>query len=189
MVVFTCIADDKALSGVYIKSNVIHSKFQFTLITKLPISQTIDREFLSIIDSLKKSQHLLIVKKPNNKPFTKRQYNYMKYIKLRHISCKKNVIDKFISGKYYNFQWDESFLNTIKLSKHKEFTNNLYFCLRNLFKIHFRINNHSLILGCIALDIIFLLKYCNELGTSQPNLISIIKNNLQVLILKELLVV
>ncbi|KAM9960902.1 hypothetical protein ACTFIW_010062 [Dictyostelium discoideum] len=94
-----------------------------------------DREFLSIIDSLKKFQHLLIgkkvsiytdhqnltyiISKSNDKPFTKRQDNYMKYIKefdyeLRHISGKKNGIADFLSRKYDNFQWDESFLNKIK---------------------------------------------------------------------------
>ncbi|KAM9978249.1 hypothetical protein ACTFIY_012021 [Dictyostelium cf. discoideum] len=94
-----------------------------------------DREFLSIIDSLKKFQHLLIgkkvtiytdhqnltyiINKSNDKPFTKRQDNYMKYIKefdyeLRHISGKKNGIADFLSRKYDNFQWDESFLNKIK---------------------------------------------------------------------------
>ncbi|KAM9998348.1 hypothetical protein ACTFIY_008021 [Dictyostelium cf. discoideum] len=78
-----------------------------------------DREFLSIIDSLKKFQHLLIGKKSNDKPFAKRQDNYMKYIKefnygLRHMSGKKNGIDDFLSRKYDTFQWDESFLNKIK---------------------------------------------------------------------------
>ncbi|KAM9974205.1 hypothetical protein ACTFIR_003921 [Dictyostelium discoideum] len=43
----------------------------------------------------------------------------MKYIKefdyeLRHISGKKNGIADFLSRKYDNFQWDESFLNIIK---------------------------------------------------------------------------
>ncbi|KAM9954868.1 hypothetical protein ACTFIW_000971 [Dictyostelium discoideum] len=78
----------------------------------------VDREFLSIIDSLKKFQHLLIgkkvsiytnhqnltyiINKSNDKPFTKRQNNCMKYIKefdyeLRHISGKKNGIADFLS--------------------------------------------------------------------------------------------
>ncbi|KAM9954271.1 hypothetical protein ACTFIW_003812 [Dictyostelium discoideum] len=60
-----------------------------------------------------------IINKSNDKPFTKRQDNYMKYIKefdyeLRHISGKKNGIADFLSRKYDNFQWDESFLNKIK---------------------------------------------------------------------------
>ncbi|KAM9994482.1 hypothetical protein ACTFIZ_012919 [Dictyostelium cf. discoideum] len=43
----------------------------------------------------------------------------MKYIKefdyeLRHIIGKKNGIVDFLSGKYDNFQWDESFFNKIK---------------------------------------------------------------------------
>ncbi|KAM9994362.1 hypothetical protein ACTFIZ_007595 [Dictyostelium cf. discoideum] len=59
------------------------------------------------------------IEKSNDKPFTKRQDNYMKYIKefdyeLRHISGKKNGIADFLSRKYDNFQWDESFLNKIK---------------------------------------------------------------------------
>ncbi|KAM9967270.1 hypothetical protein ACTFIR_007510 [Dictyostelium discoideum] len=88
-----------------------------------------DREFFSIIDSPKKFQHLLIgekvsiftdhqnltyvINKLNDKPFTKRQDNYMK-----HISGKKNGIADFLSRKYDNFQWDESFLNKIK-EKHE----------------------------------------------------------------------
>ncbi|KAM9986173.1 hypothetical protein ACTFIY_010601 [Dictyostelium cf. discoideum] len=35
------------------------------------------------------------------------------------------------------------------------------------------INSHNLILGCVALDIRFLLKYCNGLGVGQSDLILI----------------
>ncbi|KAM9980536.1 hypothetical protein ACTFIY_002843, partial [Dictyostelium cf. discoideum] len=63
-----------------------------------------------------------IINKSNDKPFTKRQDNYMKYIKefdygLIHINGKKNGIADFLSRKYDNFQWDESFLNKIKEEK------------------------------------------------------------------------
>ncbi|KAM9974312.1 hypothetical protein ACTFIR_012833 [Dictyostelium discoideum] len=134
-----CDVSDKALSGVLYqiqgdKFNVIwfHSRKLTDTQKRYSIG---DREFLSIIDSLKKFQHLLIgkkvsiytdhqnltyiINKSNDKPFTKRQDNYMKYIKefdyeLRHISGKKNGIADFLSRKYDNFQWDESFLNKIK---------------------------------------------------------------------------
>ncbi|KAM9995171.1 hypothetical protein ACTFIY_001360 [Dictyostelium cf. discoideum] len=120
---------DKALSGVLYQ--IQGDKFKVIWFHSRKLTDTQKRysigyrEFLSIIDSLKKFQHLLIGKKvtiytdhqnltyiiykSNDKPFTKRQDNYMKYIKefdyeLRHISGKKND----------NFQWDESFLNKIK---------------------------------------------------------------------------
>ncbi|KAM9985587.1 hypothetical protein ACTFIZ_000200 [Dictyostelium cf. discoideum] len=130
---------DKALSGVLYQ--IQGDKFKVIWFHNRKLSDTQkrysigDREFLSIIDSLKKFQHLLIdkkviiytdhqnltyiINKSNDKPFTKRQDNYMKYIKefdyeLRHISGKKNGIADFLSRKYDNFQWDESFLNKIK---------------------------------------------------------------------------
>ncbi|KAM9948577.1 hypothetical protein ACTFIT_009775 [Dictyostelium discoideum] len=124
-----CDVSYKALSGVLISNS---SRKLTDTQKRYSIG---DREFLSIIDSLKKYQHLLIgkkvsiytdhqnltyiINKSNDKPFTKRQDNYMKYIKefdyeLRHISGKKNGIADFLSRKYDNFQWDESFLNKIK---------------------------------------------------------------------------
>ncbi|KAM9992176.1 hypothetical protein ACTFIZ_012860 [Dictyostelium cf. discoideum] len=134
-----CDVSDKALSGVLYQ--IQGDKFKVIWFHSRKLSDTQkrysigDREFLSIIDSLKKFQHLLIgkkvtiytdhqnltyiINKSNDKPFTKRQDNYMKYIKefdyeLRHISGKKNGIADFLSRKYDNFQWDESFLNKIK---------------------------------------------------------------------------
>ncbi|KAM9982198.1 hypothetical protein ACTFIZ_006733 [Dictyostelium cf. discoideum] len=105
-----CDFSDKALSGVLYQ--IQGDKFKVIWFHSRKLSDTQkrysigDREFLSIIDSLKKFQHLLID-------------NYMKYIKefdyeLRHISGKKNGIADFLSRKYDNFQWDESFLNKIK---------------------------------------------------------------------------
>ncbi|KAM9954859.1 hypothetical protein ACTFIW_000962 [Dictyostelium discoideum] len=97
--------------------------------------KAIYEELLSILDSQTKFKHLLIgkivstytdhqnliyiINKSNDKPFTKRQDNYMKYIKeydyeLRQISGKKNGIADFLSRKYDNLQWDGSFLNKIK---------------------------------------------------------------------------
>ncbi|KAM9986890.1 hypothetical protein ACTFIY_011310 [Dictyostelium cf. discoideum] len=110
-----CDVSDKALSGVLYQ--IQGDKFKVIWFHSRKLTDTQkrysigDREFLSIIDSLKKFQHLLIGKK--------RQDNYMKYIKefdyeLRHISGKKNGIADFLSRKYDNFQWDESFLNKIK---------------------------------------------------------------------------
>ncbi|KAM9998708.1 hypothetical protein ACTFIY_008369 [Dictyostelium cf. discoideum] len=134
-----CDVSDKALSGVLYQ--IQGDKFKVIWFHSRKLTDTQkrysigDREFLSIIDSLKKFQHLLIgkkvtiytdhqnltyiINKSNDKPFTKRQDNYMKYIKefdyeLRHISGKKNGIAYFLSRKYDNFQWDESFLNKIK---------------------------------------------------------------------------
>ncbi|KAM9964040.1 hypothetical protein ACTFIW_005683 [Dictyostelium discoideum] len=134
-----CDVSDKALSGVLYQ--IQGDKFKVIWFHSRKLTDTQkrysigDREFLSIIDSLKKFQHLLIgkkvsiytdhqnltyiINKSNDKPFTKRQDNYMKYIKefdyeLRHISGKKNGIADFLSRKYDNFQWDESFLNKIK---------------------------------------------------------------------------
>ncbi|KAM9967293.1 hypothetical protein ACTFIR_007533 [Dictyostelium discoideum] len=134
-----CDVSDKALSGVLYQ--IQGDKFKVIWFHSIKLTDTQkrysigDREFLSIIDSLKKFQHLLIgkkvsiytdhqnltyiIKKSNDKPFTKRQDNYMKYIKefdyeLRHISGKKNGIADFLSRKYDNFQCDESFLNKIK---------------------------------------------------------------------------
>ncbi|EAL66749.2 hypothetical protein DDB_G0281535 [Dictyostelium discoideum AX4] len=134
-----CDVSDKALSGVLYQ--IQGNKFKVIWFHSRKLTDTQkrysigDREFLSIIDSLKKFQHLLIgkkvsiytdhqnltyiINKSNDKPFTKRQDNYMKYIKefdyeLRHISGKKNGIADFLSRKYDNFQWDESFLNKIK---------------------------------------------------------------------------
>ncbi|KAM9983570.1 hypothetical protein ACTFIY_000292 [Dictyostelium cf. discoideum] len=134
-----CDVSDKALSGVLYQ--IQGDKFKVIWFHSRKLTDTqkrysiCDREFLSIIDSLKKFQHLLIgkkvtiytdhqnltyiINKSNDKPFTKRQDNYMKYIKefdyeLRHISGKKNGIADFLSRKYDNFQWDESFLNKIK---------------------------------------------------------------------------
>ncbi|EAL73790.1 hypothetical protein DDB_G0267306 [Dictyostelium discoideum AX4] len=134
-----CDVNDKALSGVLYQ--IQGDKFKVIWFHSRKLTDTQkrysigDREFLSIIDSLKKFQHLLIgkkvsiytdhqnlkyiINKSNDKPFTKRQDNYMKYIKefdyeLRHISGKKNCIADFLSRKYDNFQWDESFLNKIK---------------------------------------------------------------------------
>ncbi|KAM9978266.1 hypothetical protein ACTFIY_011995 [Dictyostelium cf. discoideum] len=145
-----CDVSDKALSGVLYQ--IQGDKFKVIWFHSIKLTDTQkrysrkltdtqkrysigDREFLSIIDSLKKFQHLLIgkkvtiytdhqnltyiINKSNDKPFTKRQDNYMKYIKefdyeLRHISGKKNGIAYFLSRKYDNFQWDESFLNKIK---------------------------------------------------------------------------
>ncbi|KAM9975620.1 hypothetical protein ACTFIW_005493 [Dictyostelium discoideum] len=83
-----------------------------------------ERKFLSIIDYLKKFQHLLIgnkvsiyndhqnltyiINKSNDKPFTKRQNNYIKYRKefdyeLRHISGKKNGMPTFINWRQDNY--------------------------------------------------------------------------------------
>ncbi|KAM9975918.1 hypothetical protein ACTFIR_009759 [Dictyostelium discoideum] len=134
-----CDVSDKALSGVLYQ--IQGDKFKVIWFHSRKLTDTQkrysigDREFLSIIYSLKKFQHLLIgkkvsiytdhqnltyiINKSNDKPFTKRQDNYMKYIKefdyeLRHISGKKNGIADFLSRKYDNFQWDESFLNKIK---------------------------------------------------------------------------
>ncbi|KAM9981546.1 hypothetical protein ACTFIY_003852 [Dictyostelium cf. discoideum] len=134
-----CDVSDKALSGVLYQ--IQGDKFKVIWFHSRKLTDTQkrysigDREFLSIIDSLKKFQHLLIgkkvtiytdhqnltyiINKSNDKPFTKRQDNYMKYIKefdyeLRHISGKKKGIADFLSRKYDNFQWDESFLNKIK---------------------------------------------------------------------------
>ncbi|KAM9975573.1 hypothetical protein ACTFIW_005446 [Dictyostelium discoideum] len=101
-------------------NNLNNGSFHFRKLTDTQKRYSIgDIEFLSIIDSLKKFQHLLIGKKSNDKQFTKRQDNYVKYIKefdyeLRHISGKNNGIADFLSRKYDNFQWDESFLNKIK---------------------------------------------------------------------------
>ncbi|KAM9960512.1 hypothetical protein ACTFIW_009654 [Dictyostelium discoideum] len=113
-----CDVSDKALSGVLYQ--IHNDKFKVIWFHSRKLTDTQkrysigDREFLSIIDSLKKFQHLLIGKKDssNDKPFTKRQDNNMKYIKefnyeLRHISGKKNGIVDFLSRKYCNFQWDE----------------------------------------------------------------------------------
>ncbi|KAM9992206.1 hypothetical protein ACTFIZ_012857 [Dictyostelium cf. discoideum] len=117
-----CDVSDKALSGVLYQIQC--DKFKVIWFHSRKLSDTQkrysigDREFLSIIDSLKKFQHLLIgkkvtiytdhqnltyiINKSNDKPFKKRQDNYMKYIKefdyeLRHISGKKNGITDFLS--------------------------------------------------------------------------------------------
>ncbi|KAM9975577.1 hypothetical protein ACTFIW_005450 [Dictyostelium discoideum] len=134
-----CDVSDKTLSGVLYQ--IQGNKFKVIWFHSRKLTDTqkryniSDREFLSIIDSLKKFQPLLISKnvsiytdlqnltyiinKSNDIPFTKRQDNYMKYIKefdyeLRYISGKKNGIADFLYRKYDNFQWDESFLNKIK---------------------------------------------------------------------------
>ncbi|KAM9997130.1 hypothetical protein ACTFIZ_007914 [Dictyostelium cf. discoideum] len=108
-----CDVSDKALSGVLYQ--IQGDKFKVIWFHKVKHWR---REFLSIIDSLKKFQHLLIgkkvtiytdhqnltytINKSNDKPFTKRQDNYMKYLKefdyeLGHISGKKNGIEDFLS--------------------------------------------------------------------------------------------
>ncbi|KAM9954971.1 hypothetical protein ACTFIW_000801 [Dictyostelium discoideum] len=103
-----CDVSDKALSGVLYQIQGDNFKVIWFHSRKLTDTQKRysigDREFLSIIDSLKKFQHLLIDKK-----YIK-EFDY----ELRHISGKKNGIADFLSRKYDNFQWDESFLNKIK---------------------------------------------------------------------------
>ncbi|KAM9975415.1 hypothetical protein ACTFIW_007683 [Dictyostelium discoideum] len=93
-----CDVSDKALSGVLYQIQGDKFKVIWSHSRKLTDTQKRysigDREFLSIIDSLKKFQHLLIgkkvsiytdhqnftyiINKSNDKPFTNRQDNYMK---------------------------------------------------------------------------------------------------------------
>ncbi|EGC35166.1 hypothetical protein DICPUDRAFT_15082, partial [Dictyostelium purpureum] len=157
-----CDASDRALSGVLyqIQGNSFkpiwfHSRKFSDTQKRYSIG---DREFLAIIDSLKKFQYLLlgkkvtiysdhqnltyIINKSNDKPFTKRQDGYMKYIKefeyeLKHISGKQNGIADFLSRKYDNFQWDEPFLNKIKEEQDssewlKEMKNNPNMCIQEI---------------------------------------------------------
>ncbi|KAM9979480.1 hypothetical protein ACTFIY_008720 [Dictyostelium cf. discoideum] len=95
-----CDVSDKATSGVLYQ--IQGDKLLWFHGRKLTDTQKRysigDREFLSIIDSLKKFQHLLI------------EFDY----ELRHISGKKNGIADFLSRIHDIFQWDESFLNKIK---------------------------------------------------------------------------
>ncbi|KAM9954223.1 hypothetical protein ACTFIW_003764 [Dictyostelium discoideum] len=108
-----CDVSDKAFSGVLYQ--IQGDKFKAIWFHSRKLTDTQkrysigDREFLSIIDSLKKFQHLLICKKSNDIPFTKRQDNYMKYIKefdyeLSHINGKNNGISDFLSQQI-NSQW------------------------------------------------------------------------------------
>ncbi|KAM9954245.1 hypothetical protein ACTFIW_003786 [Dictyostelium discoideum] len=94
-----CDVSDKALSGVLYQ--IQGDKFKVIWFHSIKLTDTQkrysigDREFLSIIDSLKN-----IIK----------EFDYG----LRHICSEKNVIADFLSRKYDNFQWDESLLNKIK---------------------------------------------------------------------------
>ncbi|KAM9954258.1 hypothetical protein ACTFIW_003799 [Dictyostelium discoideum] len=110
------------------KSDILKTEVDFqrsTYALRAAKVKAIYEELLSIIDSQTKFKHLLIgkivstytdhqnliyiINKSNDKPFTKRQDNYMKQIR-----GKKNGIADFVSRKYDNLQWDGSFLNKIK---------------------------------------------------------------------------
>ncbi|KAK5578211.1 hypothetical protein RB653_003164 [Dictyostelium firmibasis] len=101
-----------------------------------------DREFLSIVDSLKKFQYLLmgkrvtiytdhqnllyVINKTSEQLLSNRQINYIKYLeefnsKLIHISGNKNGVADFLSRKYDSFQWDASFLEKIKEEQEAKF--------------------------------------------------------------------
>ncbi|KAM9999473.1 hypothetical protein ACTFIY_000002, partial [Dictyostelium cf. discoideum] len=129
-----CDISDKALSGVLYQ--ILGDKFKVICFHSRKLTDTQkrysigDREFLSIIDSLKKFQHLLIgkkvtiytdhqnltyiINKSNDKPFTKRQDNYMK-----HISGKKNGIADFLSEEINDFCYlsEDGFKKLITIDK------------------------------------------------------------------------
>ncbi|KAK5584089.1 hypothetical protein RB653_005696 [Dictyostelium firmibasis] len=65
--------------------------------------------------------------------------------------------------------------NMLVENLYPEFSNNLFFCLRKLFKIRYKINNNNNILACMALDIRFLLNYGESLGISESAFISAIE--------------
>ncbi|KAK5574606.1 hypothetical protein RB653_009859 [Dictyostelium firmibasis] len=69
----------------------------------------------------------------------------------------------------------ETVENMLVENLYPEFSNNLFFCLRKLFKIRYKINNNKNILACMALDIRFLLNYGESLGISESAFISAIE--------------
>ncbi|KAK5583357.1 hypothetical protein RB653_004949 [Dictyostelium firmibasis] len=166
-----CDVSDLALSGVLYQ--IQESRLRPIWFHSRKLSETQkrysigDREFLSIVDSLKKFQYLLmgkrvtiytdhqnllyVINKTSEQLLSNRQINYIKYLeefnaKLIHISGNKNGVADFLSRKYDSFQWDASFLEKIKEEQEgsewlKEMKNNQNLCIEGTNDIYYLVED------------------------------------------------